>query len=189
MCKTSYSSRYLCLHYNWKCTKFFYGVLFIAPKVDELVFEPSQYCNIVWIVHYHLWPEWWGKIGRKGCVNQDGCIMHEWGARRPTTEDDPSLAPSVPLSYALTILGIRHQWHCSFLKVDSDRDGKSLAQPSWKVRYVNVQFCESEKLEKWWQNLNLNWAIEQLSMRASFMCIHTYVLWPSWIYWHQCIVL
>ena len=89
MYKTSYSPRYLilrwylCLHYNWKCTKFFYGVLFIAPKVDELVFEPSQYCKIVWIVHYHLWLEWWGKIGRKGCVNQDGCIMHEWGARRP----------------------------------------------------------------------------------------------------------
>ena len=100
----------------------------------------------------------------------DALCMSE-GLDDQATEDEPSLAPSVPLSYALTILGIRHQWHCSFPKVVSDRDGKSLAQPSWKVRYVNVQFCESEKLEKWWQNLNLNWAIEH----ARLFHVYTYV--------------
>ena len=115
----------------------------------------------------------------------DALCMSE-GLDDQATEDEPSLAPSVPLSYALTILGIRHQWHCSFLKVDSDRDGKSLAQPSWKVRYVNVQFCESEKLEKWWQNLNLNWAIEH----ARLFHVYTYVCTLTILdIRHQCIVL
>ena len=61
-------------------------------------------------------------IGRKGCVNQDGCIMHE-GPDDQTAEDGPCLAPSTPLSHALTILGIRHQ--CA-VKVDRDSDSESL---------------------------------------------------------------
>ena len=47
------------------------------------------------------------------------------GPDDPTTEDGPCLAPSTPLSHALTILGIRHQ--CAVkVKVDRDSDSESL---------------------------------------------------------------
>ena len=49
--------------------------------------------------------------------------MQTRGPDDPTTEDGPCLAPSTPLSHALTILGRRHQ--CA-VKVKVDFDSKSL---------------------------------------------------------------
>ena len=75
--------------------------------------------------------------------------MQTRGPDDPTTEDGPCLAPSTPLSHALTILGIRHQCVVK-VKVKVDSDSKSLTphhapvMGTLTISDSTVQFYASE---------------------------------------------
>ena len=143
------------------------------------------------IISYHLWPEWWGKIGRKGCVNQDGCIMHEWGARRPGHRGraffSPQRAPvlctdhlgnktSVTLQFSES-----RQW--SWWQKSSPTILKSkickcavLWKWKWKVREVMAKFKPQLS----------NWAIEHARLFHVYRYVCTLTILDIR---HQCIVL
>ena len=125
--------------------------------------KPVHFMHNRFLQDYQFkWQEWWGMIGRKGCVNQDGCIMHE-GPDDQTTEDGPCLAPSTPLSHALTILGIRHQcaplrkwkWTVKVIaKVLAHSMSLSWAlSPFWKVKFY--ESCKVKVEAKFWPQVCL----------------------------------